>query len=255
MKFLRKLRQVLRSDAPSAPVVANPEPDAPTLDNLLHEQIFTQLPVLFPDLQIEKQGDEFVLRPYMLTLEASVIERTEHPDIIVLGLDMRLRHPEFFPGAIVECLAGIGENDFDAINRGVQNYLHSVLHVVIEALEGCHIPNLDIVSATNEVLWHPLVSELQLQGVWARQIDQTDDHHFLTLLKPYLLQHLTSQPIQWLKVYASKLPDGEFIGECMLNNEPWQEGLTVIQRDTEAWPTAGDFAGQKQFFVFRQCGR
>ncbi|MBO0358704.1 hypothetical protein J0X19_12165 [Hymenobacter sp. BT186] len=254
MNLLKKLRQKFLSNAPAASDVTHPESEVPTLDNVLHKQILTHLTALFPSLQIEKQGDEFILKPYRLILQASVVERTEHPTAIVLALGMWLRHAEYFPEAMMECLAGIGENDFDAIDRGVQNYLHSVLPVVIEALEGYHIPDLDIVSATNEVLWHPIVSELQLQGAWARQIDQTDDRHFLTLLKPFLLQHLTPQPIHWLKVYASKLPDGEFIGECLLNNEPWPEGLALIQDNTEAWPTGGDFAGQKQFIIFRRCG-
>jgi len=50
------------------------------------------------------------------------------------------------------------------------------------------------------------------------------------------------------------MPNGEFIGDCLLDNEPWPAGLALLAQEAATWETAGQFAGQKQFFLFRQCG-
>jgi len=61
---------------------------------------------------------------------------------------------------------------------------------------------------------------------------------------------LDNRPCHWLKIYASKMPSGEFIGDCLLNNEPWAAGLALLAQEVATWETAGQFAGQKQFVFF-----
>ncbi|WP_394346413.1 DUF6348 family protein [Hymenobacter metallicola] len=251
MSLIQKLRHVF---GPARPTSQPTTPEPPTqVERVLQQQLVTRLQEVFPGLQVARHGDQIVIAPYSLMLDTTVFERTQHPNAVVLGLGFRLIHSQFFPAGIVECLAGLGENDSDAIDSGIQNYLHSGFSTVVEALEGNHNPALNITSATG-ALWHSTLSPIQVQGAWADRQEHINEHHFFDLLKPQLLRQLTSEALCWLKLYTSKQPSGEIIAECLLNNEPWQEGLALVYQDAEQWPASAAFAGQKQFLVFRRCG-
>ena len=91
--------------------------------------------------------------------------------------------------------------------------------------------------------------------MWSHRLEEVDENYWFSLLKDKLLERLLPQPFNWVKIYAIKMPEGNFIGECNLNNESWEIGLAAVQHEAEGWELAeGDFAGQKQFLVFRRCG-
>lgn len=255
MGIFDKLRQLIRADrhtsAAAAPLVSKVVP----LDEQLLQELLQQLQEQYPDLKTERYADHLLVAPHFWQLDAAVVERTEHPNAVVLALALRLKHPQHFPAGITDCLAGIGEDDADAIRSGVHSYLISVFSAVLEAYSGGHTPELDMV--TDQKLWHPVVSAVQVQGGWNQRLDEVDERTFFQQLRPALVEvlpRLPPQPFHWLKVYASRQPEGEFVGECMLDNQPWETGLALLQQAVAQWPFEDEFAGQKQFIVFRLCG-
>lgn len=188
-----------------------------------------------------------------LTLTCLVGDRQQHPQAVVYGLEVRAYQAAYFPNGLVDCLAGIGTDDADAFTKAAHNYVTGILWTIIEALSAAHSPALDFYGRAGRLKWHPLVGSLQVQGAWAAQRAALDDEHFLQLFQPHLTELLGDQPCHWLKIYASKMPSGEFIGDCMLDNEPWAAGLALLAQEVTAWEMAGQFAGQKQFLLFRQC--
>ncbi|MDU0369596.1 DUF6348 family protein [Hymenobacter endophyticus] len=260
MNWLRKLRGLLLP-APSpnptpAALPASPRPP----ESVLRQELLLQLPAQFGKVRVVPGATHLDLEPYGLTLEWQVLDQARHaptPErsaIVMLTLGFRLSHPQFFPTGIVECLAGIGTDDTDAIRKGVNNFCQGLLALVLDGLDGHHQPALNIVDATGQVQWHPLTGLVQVQGSWSARIDDVDEQHYFELLRPHLRDQLMPQPFHWLKLYASRQPDGEFIGECHWNNEPWDEGLQLLAQDTQHWPDPGTFAGWKQYLLFRHCG-
>lgn len=181
-----------------------------------------------------------------------MFERTEHPDTVVYGLRLQLTHQRFFPIGVVDCLAGIGNTDAEAIESGARNYVGSVFSVVVEALLGGYEPLLDF-RTQDSALGHTMLGPLHVQGMWARYSDELNGNLFLELLKPYLLPRFVLQPFHWLKLYISRQPNGEFFGDCLFDNNPWPEGLAILKDVAAQWPEKGTFAGQKQFIMFRNC--
>jgi len=137
----------------------------------------------------------------------------------------------YFPSGLVDCLAGIGTGDADAFTNAANSYVTGVLRTIIQALSAAYSPALDCYIRASHLKWHPLASELQVQGAWASKINALDDEYFLGLLQPYLTRVLDNRPCHWLKIYASKMPSGEFIGDCLLNNEPWAAGLALLAQE------------------------
>jgi hypothetical protein len=256
MAFLHRLWHLLRSSTPLLTPAAAPPPVAPApldLDQFFRQQLQVELQTQFPTLSLTASATQLVLASRGLTISCKVLAQTRHPTAFTCTLAVRVVHATYFPQGLDEYLAGIGHDEVEALTKGAHSYVEGVFTTIQDSLAGQHDPALDLLSATGQPLWHPLLGPLQVQGAWSDQAQELPAEGWWELLKPALLPHLLPQPFHWLKVYASRQPNGEFVGECNLNNKPWEEGLTLVQEQAIAWPYSGRFAGQKQFILLRQC--
>lgn len=173
-----------------------------------------------------------------------------HPSI--LHLMILTIHPKYFPNGIEENIVGIGTNIQDKVNSAIDNYINTTFLPIIDSFSDSHNPDLDLSIIMNgkEVLWHPKLGNLTLQGQWN---DKPENEPFFEIIKDKLKDKLTSNKLNWLKLYISKRADGTIIGECLFNNETWGEGLADITDYAKSWKLKSDFQGLKQFIVFRKC--
>jgi hypothetical protein len=206
-----------------------------------------------PDLQVSITDNKIKIGD-SLFLEASITNRMVHTDAVMLELNIVASHAILFAGGISDFLAGPGANDSMAIKAGVTSYVAGVFSTILRGLTTEHQPALDF--NVNKDLWHPVAGALQVQGAFSK--DSTlDDLHFIKMLKPLLVNKLatsTDTTLHWVKVYVSRQPDGSIIQECAYDNNPLPEGNTILKQYAESWKVNG-FAGQKQFFMLRKCGK
>lgn len=173
-----------------------------------------------------------------------------HPSllhVIILAI-----HPKYFPQGIEENIVGVGTNIQDKVDSAVSNYLNTTFLTIIESFSESHNPDLDFYTMINgkDILWHPKLGSLSLQGRWTQQ---PENEPFYEIIKDRLHEALRSNKFNWLKLYISKRADGKIIGECLFNNEPWQDGLDCITEYAESWEMENEFKGMKQFIMFRKC--
>jgi hypothetical protein len=252
MGLLSQAKKLLGFTEQIVPVETPTAPETPTIEQEFQRQLYEQIALQFNDLAIKLRGEQLLFDNGQLTLESSVFERNEHPNAVVFGLRLCLTHQRFFPTGIVDCLAGIGSTDAEAVEAGARNYVGSVFSVVVEAIQGGYEHSLDF-RTQDGALWHTMLGPLHVQGLWAKHSDTLDGSHFLELLKPLLLPQFKLQPFHWLKLYVSRQPNSGFFGDCLFDNEPWPEGLIMLKEAAAQWPEEGVFAGQKQFIMFRNC--
>jgi hypothetical protein len=256
MSLLRRLRQVFQpaeAKATAIPSIAR-RLSAAEVNQLFQQDLLAaiqqQLPASLPVLT----GLGIMLNAVQITLETNVLDLTHHPNALVGGFAVRLSHPDYFPKGMIECLAGIGQDEATAATAAARIYSEGVLATVLEAFEGRHDAALDIVSPYDGAVWHPILSLLHVQGAWTARRQALTEEYFFEQLKPLLLEQLQPQPFHWVKVYASRQRNKTFIGECQLDNEPWEAGLHLLETITAAWPSDWEFAAQKQFILLRRCG-
>lgn len=170
----------------------------------------------------------------------------------ILHLMILTIQPKYFPNGIEENIVGIGTNIHDKVTSVIDNYINTTFLPIIDSFSDSHNPDLDFSTIINEkeVLWHPKLGNLTLQGQWN---DQPENEPFFEIIKDKLKDKLTLNKINWLKLYISKRADGTIIGECLFNNEPWEEGLSDITDYAKSWKLKSDFQGLKQFIMFRKC--
>lgn len=186
-------------------------------------------------------------------LEISIViinSADNHP--FVIQLRVLTRHPQYFPKGIDENLVGIGETMESKIDTALGNYLNSTFMPIIDGFSDTHDPEVDLLVKIHEseVLWHPKLGDLMVQGQWEHQPEW---NYLFEILRDKITGLLTSNKFNWLKIYISKHADRTIIGECLFNNQPWDSGLDEIVKYTESWNIEGNFKGLKQFIMFRRC--
>jgi hypothetical protein len=249
--FRRLVTGVFSSLASATPARQDPSSASDPLDHAFREDLKAVITNLAPQVQVSLESEQLALAPLGIALETKVVEQTTHPNAVIAMLGVRLSHPRYFPLPLQVYLAGYGTTPAEAVANGAQTYGSGVLAPVLEAMSGTQEPKLDDMSQADGCSWQPVVGPLQVQGAWTG-VPDLDPQHLLALFTPLLQRLHFHRPFHWLRLYLSRQPNGEVIVECLLDNEPWEAGSTLLQAEVATWPHAGQFAGQKQLLLFRQ---
>lgn len=171
-----------------------------------------------------------------------------HPSI--LHLMILTIHPEYFPNGIEENIVGIGTVLKDKVDSVINNYISTTFKTIIKSFSNEHDQDFYAIANNKKELWHINLGNPGLQGQWNEQPQNED---FFDIIRDKVKDKLTSNKINWLKLYISKRKDGTIIGECRFNNEHWEEGLDDITEYAKSWKIQTEFQGLKQFIVFKRC--
>jgi hypothetical protein len=156
-------------------------------------------------------------------------------------------HPAYFPDGIAENIVGVGSTIEEKIESVLSNYLNTTFEPIINSFSDTHNPELDF--EHENILWHPTLGNTVLQGDW----DGPPENEFLfKLLMNKIPKKLTNTKFNWLKIYISD-SKGSITGECLFNNEPWEEGLGILSDYISSLKNEKDFIGLKQFIMFKKC--
>ena len=240
--FSRKSSASEKTDRQETPPIDNNSYLIETLKNKLIQMGY----------EVERHPDHLALIVNsQLEITTAIIDNpNNHPSI--LHLKVLTIHPQYFPNGIEENIVGIGTSIQDKINSVLDNYVNTTFLPIMDSFSDSHNPQLDLTTITNgkEILWHPKLGNLTLQGQWN---EQPQNEPFFELIKEKIKPKLTTNKLNWLKLYISKRADNTIIGECLFNNKPWEEGLIDITKYAETWKIKSNFQGLKQFIMFRRC--
>jgi hypothetical protein len=170
----------------------------------------------------------------------------------IMHLMVAASHQTYFPNGIIESVVGAGYSFEEQTNTALDNYINSTFVTIMDSFTDSHDPDLDFITIVNgkEILWHPKLGTLNAQGQWN---EYPEGEPLYDLLKSEIPNKLTTNKINWLRIYISKRVGGEIIGECLFNNAPWEAASNEIFDYAKTWEIPGEFKGLKQFIVFRRC--
>lgn len=173
-----------------------------------------------------------------------------HPSILPL-LFITI-NKDYFPGGIEASLVGLGSTPEQMVESAIDNYLSDIFEPVLDSFTDSHVEDFDFKSTSTgkEILWHPKMSNNSLQGKWDETNSQTN---LYSIVEDQIKDKLPDQKLNWLKLYISRQPDGSITGECLLNNEVWEEGYQLLENYAKTWKDQGEFLAHKQFIMFRKC--
>ncbi|TDN40610.1 hypothetical protein E4631_10125 [Hymenobacter sp. UV11] len=164
MKLIHQLRQLFTNSLPPVPKLTLPPPTPSTIQDTFAQEITSALQNHYPSLLIQTSYNHLHINSLNLEINCLVGERNQHPHAVIFGLEVRIFNEHYFPGGIVDCLAGIGEDDATAIAKGAVNHVDGVLLTIIQALSASHAAELDFEDSQTGKKWHPILGLLQVQG-------------------------------------------------------------------------------------------
>lgn len=235
-------------------VVSKPLTSKLSNEDFLNQEFLNQLRIKYPELHF-KLNDDKIISENGITVEAKIINHKTFPQSESFQINFYTSH-KFFQNSIEERLSGIGENDTTALRYGIQSFLSGQLPIIMDGIDLKHSPKMDfdVIGRNEKTHWHPLIGDIQLQGELSKREDSTVYEKTYSFIKPLLTSKLkeSNQDFHWFRYYISKMPNGEIIGDCYYDNEPYDEGLEVLMKFALTWGTT-EFAGQKQFIMLRHC--
>lgn len=173
-----------------------------------------------------------------------------HP--LLMHLMILTIHADYFPNGIEEHVAGLGETLAQKVDSVIDNYIDSTFSTIMESLSDKHYNDLDftVTTANGNTVWHTYLGTPILQGNWTTRPSY---EAMYDLVKDQVQDKVRDSPFNWLKLYISKNDEGNIIGECAWNNEPWPEGLAALHQYAQTWGVQGAFYAMKQFVVIKKC--
>ena len=208
--------------------------------------------------RIEKSGNtvEFstqyaaILVNSEIEIATAILPGNYHPSI--LPLLMITIHKDHFPKGIETSIIGLGTSIEQKVEFAIDTYISNIFLTILESFKDTHIEEFDFTSTIHdrEILWHPKMSDNSFQGTWSETNDQTN---LYTIIEDKIKTKLSDTKLNWLKLYISRQANGAISGECLLNNEVWEEGYYLLEEYAKSWKDNGEFLGHKQFVMFRRC--
>lgn len=236
-------------------IVPNPKITKLPNEDFLNQEFLNQLIIKYPELNFKLDGEKLI-SANGLTVEAKIIDHKTFPQGETFQLNFYTSH-KFFQNSIEERLLGIGKNNTTALQYGIQSFLSGQFPVIIDGIDLKHSPEMDfdVIVGNEKTHWHPLVGNIQLQGELSKRQDSAVYEKTYSYIKPLLTSKLkeSNNDFHWLRYYISKMQNGEIVGDCYYDNEPYEEGLEVLKKFALTWGIK-EFAGQKQFILLRHCG-
>lgn len=238
---------VVQETNPTTENILKPQQQAPDKNIFLLEVLKDALETNGYKVDKHTQYQALVINSEIEIATAIVENPSYHP--LLIHLMVLTIHPTYFPEGIEENIVGTGNTIEEKVQSVLQNYLTTTFEPIIDSFTDSHNPEIDF--EVNNIVWHPKLGNMALQGDW-NGITTPENEFIFNLLKDKITQKLTNNKLNWLKIYISKSND-RIEGECLFNNEYWEEGLQILVNYIQNVETKSEFIGLKQFSMFRKC--
>lgn len=214
---------------------------------------------------VSKQESSILVEPIGLTIEAKAASRSDHDTdgrkTVVFSIEVKVTHPETFPEGIDICLAGFGEDERKAFSYVADSWVSIVFWTIHEALLPSKVPDsgvecVDLLTRNEdtgeEFGWKFYVGPVGAAGDFFP--DKGLDN--LILVKR-LLGSISAvalgKKVLWLSVFIAKPNKTETLGECLLNNNEWGDGLNDLYLFASEWTDVVSYTALRQFFILMPC--
>ncbi|HKF48417.1 MAG TPA: DUF6348 family protein [Terracidiphilus sp.] len=182
-----------------------------------------------------RQEEEVDVPNHQLRASCAVFNRREQANLTILQLDIRIRSKKFRDRLLIESFAGYGNDEEEAVKDAFHKFTQASLHVLLAAL-------IDVERGEDQVEWESWTSHGRewracLGPLLVQDLEEDEDLRFgelLDTLQALLPESLSTAP-HWLRVFYWRKDEVCLTSEALLDNEPWPEGESVINRWN--WPS------------------
>lgn len=216
------------------------------------QTILKSHPLIDPQTsQITQKDNVVIIEPYQIKVTCFITNQQVHQNMLVLNFAFITQVNN--GKQMIEELPAFAEHSFDAYMQGVQNFTHGFLSTLLHAYFGYHYPDYNLMNE-NEHHYHVTSGDIQVQG---RFFDiELEQNHLVDILFSKLQEMSVDlyDDYYGIKIYMSRQNGTDFMGDCKIDNNDWQDGLKeLLYRDYPFWIKTSDFLAKKQWIILKKC--
>lgn len=191
-----------------------------------------------------------------IEIHCDILDMKDHGNdrlIYKIAFLININHVQTF----YEVMVAPGTSPHEAIMNGVISFNNGFMTGFFNSFAGYYEPEYEITDASGNK-FHVTYSPLQVQGNFTDDITLSQTS-FIDILFPMLKETFSgfqddARDYYLIKIYLSRLPDQQFMGECLYLNSQWEDGLNALwQNDFLKWKVTDQFLGKKQFIFIKKC--
>ena len=197
-----------------------------------------------------------------LWVECGVANLAQHPNAVVLQLDVRMwtslvpEHPIHTP------LAGFGDSWPVAVHKALTDWFHRIFEPVQAALgfrpdEPAHRLLVTGTATGEATTWDVFEGPIEVVAQGADKQPILDQIVGEQRPFPLILDTMTRvvgadprRPLHWVKLFLARNHDGSRVTECQIDNVDWSDGLEKLL--AFRWPDQPGYLAVKYFAVLRR---
>ena len=208
---------------------------------------------------IEK--DSIRLLSYDITIEPEIVQ-IEKKNSILCTIYFYVKAP-LFDDVFFESSSSIASDEYRAIVLSSDNFVYCALQGILDFLSGVYHHEIETYILDNKKIFtvceSPMIGLGNIENkedFYHEYVGFDEDNGYSSFLwnaiKKEVPFMLSNNRVSFIKTYGAKMPDGEIMAECSINNINNKVLENCVQNEIIKWDNDGEFFSIKQFFFILQ---
>lgn len=188
-------------------------------------------------------GNRVILPEWRITITPQVSEIKEQ----LVNTSYYITSPDW-DNVLYECSAAMGSDMQQAMGMAQGGFIFGIVNAIGNMVRDENPRVFETEFSGNTHSWKCYLGNIVGMGKTPQNVSADE---YWDTLKDGIVKRIGNQRLCYVKVYAANIGNGEFIGECRINDIVIDELSKVVEDMARTWGTE-EFGSHKQFFMIKQ---
>lgn len=209
--------------------------------------------------KIENESIRFL--SYDITIEPKIVQ-IEKKNSILCTIYFYVKAP-LFDDVFFDSSSSIASDEYKAIELSSDNFVYCALQGILDFLSGIYHHEIETSILGNKKVFtvceSPMIGLGNIENkedFYHEYVGFDEDNGYSSFLWNAVCKEvpfiLGNNRVSFIKTYGAKMPDGEIMVECSINNSTSKLLENCVQNEIIKWDNDGEFFSIKQFFFILQ---
>ena len=207
------------------------------------------------------ENDTIKFLSYDITIEPKIVQ-LEKKNSVLCTIYFYVKAP-LFDYVFFDSSSSIASDEYKAIELSSDNFVYSALQGILDFLSGIFHHEIETYLLDNKKIFtvceSPMIGLGNIENkedFYNEYVGFDQENGYSSFLWNAIYKEvpfiLNNNRVSFIKTYGAKMPDGEIMVECSMNNIQNKLLENCVQNEIIKWDNNGEFFSIKQFFFILQ---
>ena len=207
------------------------------------------------------ENDTIKFLSYDITIEPKIVQ-LEKKNSVLCTIYFYVKAP-LFDYVFFDSSSSIASDEYKAIELSSDNFVYSALQGILDFLSGIFHHEIETYLLDNKKIFtvceSPMIGLGNIENkedFYNEYVGFDQENGYSSFLWNAIYKEvpfiLNNNRVSFIKTYGAKMPDGEIMVECSMNNVQNKLLENCVQNEIIKWDNNGEFFSIKQFFFILQ---